>query len=182
MLVEEHYMGCVVCLDCRDNTAVLPSGCISARKFMREESLLSMFFIIDIKPKRKRVLHQRNCLARLTRLCLHFIQIQHVGNKRNVPQISTVSIWGTTFSTMSSLKTSFFFSSVSPPVALLMKESQKDASGYLSLLASIPPPAARPPISPLSTSLPPLHLPHFSTSPYIWTRDRQRLCASLSPS
>lgn len=80
----------------------------------------------------------------------------------------------------------YFFSSVSPLVALLMKESQKDASGYLSLLASILPPSARPPVSPLSTSLPPqlryicLTLVHRCTFGRV--TDSACLCASLSPS
>lgn len=61
MLVEGPYMGCSVCLECRDNTAVRPSGCISARNFAREETALSVIFITETKPKRK-FLHHRDCL------------------------------------------------------------------------------------------------------------------------
>lgn len=52
-------MGCVVCVDCRGDTVVLPAGCDSVRKFLR-----------GAKEEGPRL--ETPSVARLTRLCLHF--------------------------------------------------------------------------------------------------------------
>lgn len=59
-------MGCVVCVDCRGDAAVLPAGCDSVRKFSR-----GFYFRPEVKeegPARR----ERLSVAKLTRLRLHF--------------------------------------------------------------------------------------------------------------
>lgn len=70
MLVEEHNMGCVVCLDCTDNTALLPLLCVSAERFTEGESMLSEGFYYRHEAKDKGPSPKKLSLARVERPCL----------------------------------------------------------------------------------------------------------------